>query len=164
MEASLLPADQLEALHAVAQRWLDLIDAETRRIERAAKRGSKPLEVDRLRALARASREALPVFEMCRQSKPTDPDEAGAGESVPVDTDETSPRREHSPEAARLLAAHEADREDRARLETEALERDEGSDQAGPIAGNGDTPVDVKAQAEIQAYVDRMAARRRLAP
>jgi hypothetical protein len=29
---------------------------------------------------------------------------------------------------------------------------------------DGDRPIDVKAQAEIQAYVDRMAARRQLAP
>jgi hypothetical protein len=148
-----LPEDLHEALDLISRKMIVALGAEARRIIRAGRHGSKPLDVDRTRTVARTVRELRAGLELRGQSKASDRDESEAGERVPADN-----------EAERLLAAHEADQEERARLEAEALERDEGPGQAGPIAGNGDTPVDVKAQAEIQAYVDRMAARRRLAP
>jgi hypothetical protein len=62
-------------------------------------------------------------------------------------------------EAARLLAADQADREEeQARLDPEALERHEGPDQAAASVGNDGKPIDVESQAQLQVYLDSKAA------
>jgi hypothetical protein len=145
-----LPADLHEALDLMERKLAAALDAELRRVIRAGRHGSKPLDVNRARTIART------IKEMRSGREPRDQPTA----TPEPDDDPAAENGELGDEAARILAAHESDP-----LEPEPSVSRRHQRRAEPTdvgASNGPSLhiVDHEAQAQIQTYLDRKATQR----
>ena len=140
MKGSPLPEESGEALDALGRRVIGTPDAEVRRIQRAAKHGTKPLDLDRALTVARAIKELRAGLGPQGRSKP--------GQDESEQKDDSRANGEPYSFVADLLADLEATCESRPGNIDERGEGARLSNRQPPL-------IDHDAQAQLQAYLDR---------